>query len=44
MVCPEGAGLLHQTAMDAVLQHSDCPLYLLLGFAIANGDVVMDNP
>ena len=35
--------LLHQATPDAVLQHPDHPLYLPFGFAIVNGDVVMDN-
>ena len=44
MVCPEGGGLLHQVAPDAVLQHSDHPLYLPIGLAFASFDVVMDDP
>ena len=44
MVCLEGGRLLYQAMPDAVLQCPDCPIYLLVSFAVTNGDVVMDNP
>ena len=28
---------------DAILECSDYPLYLLISFAVANGDVLMNN-
>ena len=43
MVCPKGCGLLHQATLDAILKHLDCPFYLPIGFAVANGDVVVDD-
>ena len=43
MVHPKGCWLLHQAVMDAILNHPDCLLYLPVGFAAANGDVVVDN-
>ena len=39
MVCPKGGGLLHQAMPDAIFQYPDCPLYLSIDFAIANGNV-----
>ena len=43
MVSPEGGGLLYQATPDAVLQCPDYPLNLPIGFAYANGDVVVDD-
>ena len=43
MVCPEGRGLLHQAALDAILKFPDCLFYLPVGFAIANSDVVVND-
>ena len=43
MVCPEGCGLLHQATPDSILKHCDCPFYLPIGFAVTNGDVVVDS-
>ena len=44
MVYPEGGGFLYQATPDAILQHPDHPLYLLIGIAISNSDVVVYNP
>ena len=44
MVHPEGCRLLCQAMLDAVLECPDCPLYLPIGFALSNGNVVVDNP
>ena len=43
MVCPEGCRLFHQAMPDAIVKYPDCPLYLPVGFAVANGDVVVDD-
>ena len=42
MVRSEGCKLLHQATPDAILKHPDYPFYLTIGFAVANGDVVVD--
>ena len=36
-------GSFYQATPDIVLHHIDCPLYLPIGFAVANSDAVIDN-
>ena len=43
MIYPEGFGPLYQATSGAILKYSDRLLYLPIGFAVANGDVVVDN-
>ena len=43
MVHPEGCRLLHQAALDAVLKHPDRLFHQSIGFAVANGDIVMED-
>ena len=43
MVYLERCGLLCQAMPDTILKCPDYPLYLPIGFAIANGDVVVDD-
>ena len=43
MVCPKGCRLFCQAKLDAILKHPVYPLDMPVGFAIANGDVVVDN-
>ena len=43
MVDSDGCGLLFQVTTDAILKCSDLPLCPPIGFAVANGDVVVDN-
>ena len=43
MVHPEGCGLLHQAMLDAILKHPNHLFYLPIGFAVTNGDVVVDD-
>ena len=39
----KGCGLLYQAALDTISKCPDHLFYLLIGFAIANGNVVMDD-
>ena len=43
MVHPKGCRLFCQAMLDAILKHPDHLFYLTIGFAIANGDVVVDD-
>ena len=43
MVCPKGYKILCQAALDAIFKHPDYPLYLPVGFAVANSDMVVDD-
>ena len=43
MVHPGGCRLLCQAALDAILKYTDHAFYLPIGFAIAYGNVVVDN-
>ena len=43
MVCPEGCGLFNQAVLDIIPKHADYPLYMPIGFAVANGDVLVGD-
>ena len=43
MVYPERCRLLHQVTPDAILKHPNCPLYLPVGFAVANSYAVVND-
>ena len=43
MVSPKRCGLLCQAMLDAILKHPDHPFYLLIGFTVANGNLVVDD-
>ena len=43
MVHLKGCGLLSQAMPDTILERPDYPFNLLVGFTIANSDMVMDD-
>ena len=43
MVHPKGCGLLHQAMPDTILKHANCPFYLLIGFTVTHGDMVVED-
>ena len=43
MLHPKVSGLLCQAKLDTILKHPDHPFYLLIGFTITKGGVVVDD-
>ena len=43
MVHPKRCRLLCQATLDTILKCPDCVFYLPVGFAVANGNAVMDD-